>query len=85
MFSGRPRYKEVGESLKPEWFPDESGTIDFAQEDGPLAKLKKKIGQKVSQTRKNLSKQTKIILEDADAIEATEEYFRQIKEKSSNG
>lgn len=85
LFSGRPRYKEVGESLKPEWSPDESGTIDFTREEGHLAKLKKKISQGVSQTRKNLGKQTKIISEDADAIEATEEYFKQIEEKSSNG
>lgn len=84
LFTGLPRHMEFGESQKSEFSPNEFATIAFSQEDSSLAKLKKKISQRVGQTRKNLGKQTKIISEDVDAIEATEEYFRQIKEKSGN-
>jgi len=84
LFSGRPRYQEIGESQKLEWSPPESGSVSFAKEEGRLAQLRKKIGQRVSQTRENLGKQTRIISEDADAIEATEEYFKQIEEKSKS-
>lgn len=84
LFSGLPRHKEVGESLKSEWSPPDSGSIAYSREESPLEKLKKKIGQKVKQTKSNLGKQTMVISEDADAIRDTENYFKQLEEKSDN-
>lgn len=80
LFNGLPRHKEVGESLKSEWSPPDSGSITYSREESYLDKLKKKIGQKVNQTKSNLGKQTRVISEDVDAIRDTENYFKQLEE-----
>lgn len=75
LLSGLPRQRQVGESLKSDWSP-EQGSISVTRGDGLLARIKKNLQKRAAK----LGKQSTTILEDVEGIKSMEEHYRQIQE-----
>ncbi len=75
LLSGLPRRRQVGESLKSDWSP-EQGSISVTRGDGLLARIKKNFHKRAAK----FGKQSTTILEDVEGIKSMEEHYKQIQE-----